>query len=388
MRVAPERVDRESRIEIVRNARRVVVKVGSSVLSAGQLRLDPCRIHRLAVELSALRDSGREVILVSSGAILAGLAQLKLKERPRDIPLKQAAAAVGQSRLMWAYHEAFQFQGQTVAQVLLTQDDVRDRSRYLNARNTLLTLLHLKVIPIINENDTVAVEEIKFGDNDQLSALVASLVDAHLLVILTDTEGFYTADPHQDRGARLIPLVREITPELRVVAEGSRNPVSVGGMGSKLLAAKVASASSIPTIVADGRVEGILGQIMEGKEVGTLFLPEMDRMGSRKRWLAFASQAVGRIAVDKGAKTALLQEGKSLLPSGILEASGDFRPGDVVALVDEEGTEFAKGMVNYGVEEVNKIKGCRTSQIEKRLGYKHFDEVIHRDNLVVMEKIR
>jgi len=381
---APE--NDQSRLKIVRAAKRLVVKVGSSVLSRGGSRLDPCRIHHLALELSSLREEGREVILVSSGAILAGLSQLKWKERPKDIPLEQAAAAIGQSRLMWAYQEAFQFQGQMVAQVLLTQDDVRDRPRYLNARNTLLSLLDLDVIPIINENDTVAVEEIKFGDNDQLSALVANLVDANLLIILTDMDGLFTADPRRDGRARLVSVVREITAAMSLWAENSSSGVGVGGMSSKLLAAKVATASGIPTIVANGKAEGILGQIMEGKSVGTLFLSESDRMASRKRWLAFASHSQGMISVDKGAKSALIRRGKSLLPSGVLEAWGDFRSGDVVSLLDEEKLEFAKGLVNYGVEEVNKIKGCRSSQIEKILGYKHSDEIIHRDNLVVMEK--
>lgn len=376
----------QSRLDIARSTGRLVVKVGSSVLSSGQSRLDPCRIHHLASELSSLREKGLEVILVSSGAILAGLSQLKWKERPKDIPSKQAAAAIGQSRLMWAYQEAFQFQGQMVAQVLLTQDDVRDRSRYLNARNTLISLLHLGVIPIVNENDTVAVEEIRFGDNDQISALVANLVDADLLIILTDMDGLFTADPRKNRRARLISLVPEITSDIKLWAKDSSSGMGVGGMNSKLLAAKVATSSGIPTIVANGRVEGILGQIMTGKAVGTLFLPEPDRMASRKRWLAFATHSQGMIAVDNGAKSALIRKGKSLLPSGILDAWGDFRAGDVVTLLDEERLEFAKGLVNYGIEEVNRIKGCRSGQIEKVLGYKHSDEVIHCDNLALMER--
>jgi glutamate 5-kinase len=273
-----------------------------------------------------------------------------------------------------------------VAQVLLTQDDVRDRSRYLNARNTLISLLHLGVIPIVNENDTVAVEEIRFGDNDQISALVANLVDADLLIILTDMDGLFTADPRKSRRARLISLVPEITSDIKLWAKDSSSGMGVGGMNSKLLAAKVATSSGIPTIVANGRVEGILGQIMTGKAVGTLFLPEPDRMASRKRWLAFATHSQGMIAVDNGAKSALIRKGKSLLPSGILDAWGDFRAGDVVTLLDEERLEFAKGLVNYGIEEVNRIKGCRSGQIEKVLGYKHSDEVIHRDNLALMER--
>jgi glutamate 5-kinase len=375
----------DSRLHITSSAKRLVVKVGSNVLASGE-RLDPCRIHHLALQLSSLREDDHEMILVSSGAILAGLSQLKWKGRPKEIPLKQAAAAIGQSRLMWAYQDAFQFQGQMVAQVLLTQDDVRDRSRYLNARNTLISLLHLGVIPIINENDTVAVEEIRFGDNDQLSALVANLVDADLLIILTDLDGLFTADPRKNRKASLISVIPEITESVRVWAGDSSSGVGVGGMSSKVLAAKVATASGIPTIVANGRMDGALREIMMGKPVGTLFLPEPDRMASRKRWLAFATHSQGSIAVDKGAKSALIRRGKSLLPSGVLEAWGDFRPGDVVALLDQKRLEFARGLVNYGVEEVNKIKGCRSSQIEKILGYKHSDEVIHRDNLALTER--
>jgi len=373
------------RLHITSAAKRVVVKVGSNVLASGK-RLDPCRIHHLALQLSSLREEGHEVILVSSGAILAGSSQLKRKGRSKDIPLKQAAAAIGQIRLMWAYQDAFQFQGQMVAQVLLTQDDIRDRSRYLNARNTLISLLRLDVIPIINENDTVAVEEIRFGDNDQLSALVANLVDADLLIILTDLDGLFTADPRKNRKASLISLIPKITEDVRVWAGDSSSGVGIGGMSSKVLAAKVATASGIPTIVANGRVEEVLREIMRGKSVGTLFLPEADRMASRKRWLAFATQSQGTIAVDKGAKSALIQKGKSLLPSGVIDAWGDFRPGDVVTLLGPERLEFARGLVNYGVEEVNKVKGCPSSQIEKILGYKHSDEVIHRDNLAVTER--
>jgi glutamate 5-kinase len=377
--------DHDLRLPIVRGAKRLVIKVGSNVLASGQ-RLDPCRIHHLALHLSALREEGHELILVSSGAILAGLGQLKRKGRPQDIRLKQAAAAIGQSRLMWAYQDAFQFQGQTVAQVLLTQEDLRERSRYLNARNTLISLLCLGVIPIVNENDTVAVEEIRFGDNDQLSALVANLVDAELLIILTDLDGLFTADPRRNRKASLISVIPEITEDVKIWAGDSISGLGVGGMSSKVLAAKVATASGIPTIVANGRVEGVLREIMAGKQIGTLFLPEHDRMASRKRWLAFATQAQGAITVDKGAKSALIRKGKSLLPSGVIEAWGEFRPGDVVTLLDQEMLEFARGLVNYGVDEVNRIKGCRSSQIQRILGYKHSDEVIHRDNLAVTER--
>jgi glutamate 5-kinase len=324
------------------------------------------------------------VVLVSSGAILAGMEALGLARRPRELPVKQAAAAVGQAHLMQAYEEAFQRCGCRVAQILLTQEDLRNRGRYLNARNTLFTLLRLGVVPIVNENDTVAVREIQFGDNDSLSALVASLVEADLLIMLTDTEGLYSADPRRDRSARLIPLVSAQDAVASFCAEDAGSAASIGGMSSKVLAARRAAAAGIPTVVASGLREGVLPALLEGAELGTFFVPSRRRMQSRKRWLALASQPRGVIAVDPGARLALVAGGKSLLPSGIRGTRRAFRAGDVVSLVDADGQEFARGLANYGREDVERIKGLRSQEIPAVLGAKPYDEVVHRDNLVIL----
>ncbi|MBI4536439.1 MAG: glutamate 5-kinase [candidate division NC10 bacterium] len=373
-----------SRHEWLRAIKRLVVKVGSGVLSQGGIGLHRPTLRELAQALGGLRTRGVEVILVSSGAILAGMEALELTERPKDLPLKQAAAAVGQSHLMRAYEEAFQPRGLRVAQILLTREDLRHRGRYLNARNTLFTLLGLGVVPIVNENDTVAVQEIQFGDNDTLSALVANLVDADLLVILTDIEGLYTADPHRHPDARLIPLVRPQDAVDAFCEEETGSAASVGGMSTKISAARRATAAGIATVVAGGRQPGSLERILAGEEVGTFFIPSGSRMRSRKRWLAFASVPRGEIMVDAGARQALVTGGKSLLPSGVCGTRRPFRAGDVVSLVDPEGRVFARGLTNYGCEEVERIQGLRSDEITAALGQKPYDEVIHRDNLVIL----
>jgi glutamate 5-kinase len=365
--------------------RRIVVKIGSGVLSQGGVGLHRPTLHALAGCLARVQEQGVEVILVSSGAILAGMEALGLTERPRELPLKQAAAAVGQSHLMRAYEEAFQPCGRRVAQILLTQEDLRHRSRYLNARNTLFTLLGLRVLPIVNENDTVAVREIQFGDNDTLSALVAHLAQADLLVILTDTEGVFTADPHRDPSARLIPLVRPQDAITSYCAEDTGSAASIGGMTSKVRAAHRAAVAGIPTVVASGRAPASVEAILRGEDVGTLFIPSRSRMHSRKRWLAFASLPRGVIVVDAGAKGALVLGGKSLLPSGIRGTQKTFRAGDVVSLVDLAGQEFGRGLANYSRDEVEKIKGLKSDEIAGVLGAKPYDEVVHRDNLVILE---
>jgi glutamate 5-kinase len=339
------------------------------------------------VAVALFRTRGIEVILVSSGAILAGMEALELTKRPRDLPLKQAAAAVGQGHLMRAYEEAFQLCGLRVAQILLTREDLRHRGRYLNARNTLFTLLRLTVVPIVNENDTVAVQEIQFGDNDTLSALVANLVEADLLVILTDTEGLFTADPRRDKSARLIPLVRPQDAVTSFCAEDAGSAASIGGMSSKVQAARRAASVGIPTVVASGLKEGVLDSILQGADVGTFFVPSRSRMQSRKRWLAFASQPRGGIVVDAGAKQALIGGGKSLLPSGIRATRRTFRAGDVISLVDAADQEFARGLVNYGRDEVEKIKGLKSHEIATVLGHKPYDEVVHRDNLAILREL-
>lgn len=379
------RIPTGSRAEWLGAPRRIVVKVGSGVLSQGGVGLHRPTLQSLAGCLARVQAQGVEPILVSSGAILAGMEALGLTERPRELPLKQAAAAVGQSHLMRAYEEAFQPRGGRVAQILLTQEDLRHRSRYLNARNTLFTLLGLRVIPIVNENDTVAVREIQFGDNDTLSALVAHLVQADLLVILTDTEGVFTADPHRDPSARLIPLVRPQDAIASFCAEDTGSAASIGGMTSKVRAAHRAAVAGIPTVVASGRAAESVEAILRGEEVGTLFIPSRGRMQSRKRWLAFASLPRGGIVVDAGARGALVLGGKSLLPSGVRATQKTFRAGDVVSLVDLAGQEFGRGLANYGRDDLEKIKGLKSDEIAGVLGAKPYDEVVHRDNLVILE---
>jgi glutamate 5-kinase len=362
--------------------RRLVVKVGTSLIAEPGTGPDPDRIAALAAEIAGARD-GREPVLVSSGAIATGMARLALPARPRSIPEKQAAAAVGQSALMWHYEAAFKRHGIPVGQVLLTAQDIGDRARYLNARNTLLALLRFGVLPIVNENDTVAVEEIKVGDNDNLSALVASLIDADLLVLLTDVDGLYTGDPATDRDARVIDTVDAVTADVTRLVWNGTGAGAVGGMATKLQAAQKAAAAGVPMVIASGRKQGTLARILKGEPVGTYFAPKADRLGARKRWIAFAVTPQGRLTVDAGALQALTHRGKSLLPSGVVDVEGDFAAGEVVALVGD-GREFARGLVNFDAGELRRIRGAKTRDIVTRLGYKSFDEVIHRDNLVIL----
>jgi glutamate 5-kinase len=373
---------------IFSKAHRMILKLGTRVLTAKGRTLSQPVFDRLAREVSSAKKKGYEVVLVSSGAIAAGMARLEQLEKPKTIPEKQAAAAIGQSQLMWNYERAFTFYGEKVAQILLTRDDLSNRNRYLNARNTLLTLLGMGVIPVINENDTVVVEEIKFGDNDNLSALVTNLVSADVLIILSDIDGLYDKDPRLHKNAKLIPYVPHISAEMEKRASGTLSPISIGGMVTKLQAARKAALFGVPTILANGMVEGILEKILRGEEVGTLFASEVNKLTSRKHWIAFTLEPMGRITVDEGGKKAILQKGKSLLPSGVLTTAGKFGLGDPVLLVDAHGQGFAKGLVNYSSEEINKIRGLKTSEVEGRLGYKYSDEVIHRDDLVCFPSFR
>ncbi len=370
------------RRKIVSKVRRIVLKVGSRVLTGKGRSLDQSVFDRLAREISGARKKGLEVILVSSGAIAAGMSRLAMAEKPKTMPQKQASAAIGQSALMWSYERAFSFYGQRVAQILLTREDLANRTRYLNARNTLLTLLNFGVIPVINENDTVAVEEIKFGDNDNLSALVTNLVNADLLIILSDIDGLYDGDPRLNKNAALIPFVPQITAELERKASGTTSSIGIGGMVTKLQAARKAALFGVPTILANGTLDGILEKILRGEEVGTLFTSAVTRLTSRKHWIAFTLEPLGKIIVDEGAKKAILLKGKSLLPSGVMGTEGKFGAGDPVILADAQGREFAKGLANYASAEVNKIKGLKTAELAAKLGRKCCDEVIHRDDLV------
>ena len=361
---------------------RVVVKVGTSTLTHATGKLNLEQLERLVRELADLRHRDIEVILVTSGAVGAGMGRLGLKEKPKTIPEKQALAAIGQGILMHMYEKFFGEYGETVAQVLLTREDITNRERYLNARNTLLTLLRLGVVPIINENDTVAFEEIKFGDNDTLASLVAGLIDADLLVLLSDIEGLYTADPRKNSEAQLIKVVEKLTPEIRELAGKPGTKLGSGGMVTKIQAARIAVDSGIPMIVTNGSREGVLKAIMQGENLGTLFLPRDHRINSRKAWIAYASKAEGCLYVDIGAEKALVEKGKSLLPSGVTQVEGDFERGCVLSIMGQSG-EIARGIVNYASSEIKKIMGCQSKEIVKLLGHKDYDEVIHRDNLTL-----
>jgi glutamate 5-kinase len=364
------------------NVRRVVVKVGSSTLSYPNGKLNIDQMERLVRQLADLRNRGKEVILVTSGAVGAGIGKLGLGRRPKTIPEKQATAAVGQGLLMHMYEKLFAEYGIIVAQVLLTREDIMNRKRFLNARNALSALLQMEALPIINENDTIAVEEIKFGDNDKLSALVASLIDAELLIILSDIDGLYTGDPSKDKGATLIPLVRDINGDIEHLAGGSISGLGTGGMLTKIQSARIAMNSGFPMVIAHGSAEKVINRIIAGEPVGTLFLQSENKLHSKKRWIAFGANVQGRIYIDSGAQKALAEAGKSLLPTGIIEVEGDFDLGSTVS-VFFGAKEVGRGIVNYTSEEIRQIKGKKTKDIMKILGHKDFDEVIHRNNFVL-----
>ncbi len=366
-------------------ARRVVVKVGTSAITHAAGGLHFGHLERLVRQLVDIVADGRQLVLVSSGAIGAGMGRLGLRQRPRTLPEKQAVAAVGQGVLMQAYEKLFGEYGHIVAQVLLTREDMMARSRYLNSRQTLLTLLHMRVIPIVNENDTVAVDEIRFGDNDTLSALVASLVDADLLIILSDVDGLYARDPRRDPEAPLVPLVRHIDPVLEAAAGGPGTTRGSGGMRTKLQAARVAARAGIPLVIANSARPQVLQEILAGAPVGTLFLPDGKRLAGRKRWLAFYQRPKGELVVDEGAIRALREEGKSLLPAGVQALSGQFQRGDLVRVVDPQGQEVARGLVNYSALELARIRGLSSREVAASLGPGADEEVIHRDNLVLTD---
>lgn len=376
-------IQRAHKTRILRRARRIVVKVGSSVLSSPE-GIQHESVTRLVRDLAALRQAKKEVILVTSGAVASGMSRLGMKTRPKTIPGKQAAAAVGQIALMALYERSFSQHDIHVAQILLTHDDLASRRRYLNAKHTMLTLLESQVLPIVNENDTVAVEEIQFGDNDNLSALVAVLVEADLLVILSDVAGLYDQDPRVHPEAQIVPLVEKLDGAVFAQAGGA-GTLGRGGMLSKLQAAQKAAFSGIPTVITDGRQKDALAVVFEPtREAGTLFLPEADRLTSRKHWIAYTLKPAGEVIVDAGASTAICERGRSLLPPGVRAIRGTFSEGECVTCVDDKGHAFARGLVNYNSDALERIKGARTSQIERILGYKVSDEVIHRDDLALL----
>ncbi|NTV09350.1 MAG: glutamate 5-kinase [Zoogloea sp.] len=366
----------------IRNARRLVVKVGSALVTNNGQGLARDALAEWARQIAALRTDGREVVLVSSGAIAAGMQRLGWTERPREMPQLQAAAAVGQMGLAQAYESVFSHHGLATAQILLTHEDLSDRTRYLNARSTLVTLLELGVVPIINENDTVVTDEIKFGDNDTLGALVANLIEADALVILTDQQGLYTADPRRDPAATLISQDRAENTELESMAGGAGSGISKGGMITKVRAAQRAARSGADTCIASGREPDALLRLTRGEALGTLLYASSNRLQARKQWLADHLQLAGSLILDEGAVKAL-QSGRSLLSVGVTRVDGDFGRGAVVACRTEDGIEIARGLANYSSSEARRIARHGSEDIETLLGYAEEPELIHRDNLVV-----
>ncbi len=369
--------------ERLKDCRRIVVKVGTSTLTHPNGQLNLGRMERLVRELADIHNQDIEVLLVSSGAIGTGANRMGLKQVPRTLPEKQALAAIGQGALLHMYEKFFAEYGKTVAQVLLTREDLDERMRYLNATNTLLAILGMRVIPIINENDTVVVEEIKFGDNDMLSSLIATIVNADLLIILSDVNGLYDRDPRTDDHAHLMNEVCEITPDMEEHSVNRGIAFSSGGMLTKLKGAKVCMASGIPMVIANSQETNVLRRIIAGEKLGTLFVPREEKMQARKKWIAFGTVLHGQLMVDTGAASALLKRGKSLLASGVTHVEGDFERGTVVAVLAADGNEIARGMANYSADEIRRIAGKKSSDIEKILGEKDYDEVIHRNNLWV-----
>jgi glutamate 5-kinase len=366
---------------------RIVAKFGTALLTSGGDDLDKGIMSRLVGQLAKLHNQGREVILVSSGAIAAGRNKLGLAKRDKGIPFKQVLASVGQHRLMNLYEQLFAEYKITVAQALLARADLLDRAGYLNARNTLLALLELKVLSIVNENDVVAVDEIGeavFGDNDNLSAMVANLVDADLLLILTDIGGLYTADPHLHPDAELIPDVKTIDAEIERLAADTPSQVGTGGMIAKVAAAKLATSSGVTVIIADGREPDIILKVIKGKKLGTRFLPLTNRLESRQRWMLSGLSTKGKLVVDSGAVSALKDQKRSLLAAGIKEVEGRFQRGDIVNICDAEGCRLACGITNYSSADIAVIKGAHSEKIATLLGYDYGSEVVHRNNLVVV----
>jgi len=360
---------------------RIVIKIGTNLLTAKNGSLDKNRMDSLAREISCVKKSGSEVVIVTSGAIGAGMGKMKISERPQELPEKQALAAIGQPILMQAYNDVFEKYGLTAGQILITRHDFEDRQRYLNARNTLLKLLAMGIVPVINENDTTAVEGIKFGENDTLSALVAAKISADVLLILTDVDGLYKGAVGK---SEIIKIVENITKEIEGLATGSSSSgKGVGGMRTKLSAAKIAVSSGVKVYIANGLKEGVITKIVSGESIGTLF-PAKKGMDARKCWIAFGTKSKGRIIIDDGAVKAIKDGKKSLLASGITGVSGSFEEGDSASIVDKNGEEIARGLPHFSSAQIEKIKGRKTSEIKKLVPEAGFEEVIHRDNLVVL----
>ncbi|MDP2333784.1 MAG: glutamate 5-kinase [Reyranella sp.] len=365
------------------SSKRLVVKIGSSILvdeAKGEIRRD--WLNALTDDVARLHKGGREVVLVSSGAIRLGRTHLKLAPGPLKLEESQAAAATGQIQLAHAYQAALARHGITVAQVLLTLDDSEERRRYLNARQTMATLLGLKAVPVINENDTVATDEIRFGDNDRLGARVAEMISADTLVLLSDIDGLYTGDPRSDSSAKFIPEIREITPAIEAMGGSAASEMSNGGMVTKLIAGRIAMAAGCRMAIADGRPVGALGALIDGKTRCSWFLPEGSPLSARKKWIKGSLKTAGALTVDDGAVRAL-SAGKSLLPAGVTAIEGEFKRGDVVDVKDRAGRVLARGLVAYAAEDARRIAGRKSAEIERLLGFRGRDEIVHRDDLVV-----
>lgn len=366
---------------------RLAIKLGTNLLTAGTDKLDLQVMSSIVSQVAKLREQDIEQVIVSSGAIAAGRRKLSLSQERHGVPFKQVLASVGQSALMFAYEQLFAWHGITIAQALLTKADLSDRHGYLNARNTLLSLMEMGIICIVNENDVVAIDEIreaKFGDNDNLSAMVANLVDADLLVILTDIDGLYTADPHKDPAAKLIPRVEQIDSELERMAGAPANQKGTGGMITKLEAARLATASGVSVVITSGYIPNVLLRLASGEALGTLFPPATSKLESRKRWMLSGLASRGKLIVDSGAARALRLQNKSLLPTGVKEVKGTFLRGDIVEIFDDKGQRIGCGISNYSSEDVKAIKGSHSDKISSLLGHEYGDEVVHKDNLVIL----
>lgn len=369
--------------QIIRETKRCVIKIGSGILT-DDAGVKKSFFPALTREIALLAEKGIEVVLVSSGAVACGMALLNWKKRPEKISEKQAAAALGQPLLMHHYSKAFEKKGLKAAQILLTREDLKNRHRYLTAKHAFTELFKAKAIPIVNENDSVAVEEIQVGDNDQLSALVAHLVDADLLLILTDIDGFYDSDPKTNPNAKRIPLVENVDAGMFASAQGTLSAKSVGGMVTKLKAASQAADYGVPTWLVSGDKPSILSRVFEAKPIGTLFLPKTTTLSSHKYWITHALKPAGEVTVDEGAAAALCTGKKSLLSSGITDVKGNFQIGDCITILSPKGNAIARGLVSYNAGELQRIKGAKSADIQKILGYKYADEIVNRDDLVVL----
>jgi len=367
-----------------KQAKRVVVKIGSTLLTDGGRGLNAQAIGSWVAQMATLKQQGVDVVLVSSGSVAEGMSRLKLKTRPKTLHELQAAASVGQMGLVRRFEDEFQLHGLLAAQVLLTHDDLSDRQRYLNARSTLLTLLNFNVVPVINENDAVATEEIRFGDNDTLGALVANLVEADLLIILTDQTGLFDANPSLFPDAKLISTISVNEPLLDEVAGESISGLGRGGMYTKIRAARLAARSGAATVIVSGKIENVIPAVFAGEELGTYLIPNIEPLAARKQWLAGQLQVKGTVTLDDGAVNILQSAGKSLLAVGVTAVQGAFKRGDLVSCLDKTGNEIARGLINYGAEDAAKIAGKSSNEFETLLGYADDDELIHRDNLVLI----